>query len=194
MDNNIWINILLLLQKSKLIVAKRNEIGELPKFFDRYIVLNDENADLLESLEKYAPENIFSEVKILNAIGEKVYAAGKWSVKDILQHCIDTERVMAFRALAFSRGDENHLPGFDEETYAQHTVAINRTIEDLIAEFAWVRKSTIALFRNMDKMMLLRKGNANNTQISPLALGFVIIGHPRHHFNVIKDRYFGLAQ
>ncbi|MBK9933235.1 MAG: DinB family protein [Cytophagaceae bacterium] len=175
-------------------VAKRNEIGELPKFFDRYIVLSDENAELLDSLEQYSPENIFSDLKTLEAIGGKVYAAGKWSVKDILQHCIDTERIMAFRALAFSRADENELPGFDEETYAQHTVAINRSIEDLIQEFSTVRKSTISLFKNMDKMMVLRKGTANHTHISPLALGFVIVGHPRHHFNVIKERYFDLAK
>lgn len=171
----------------------RNQIGDLPKFFDRYILLSAENQELLECLESFAPEKLFCDLEKYNAIGDKIYAPGKWSIKDILQHCIDTERIMSYRALCFARNDDNVLPGFEEGLYAKNTNLKNRTIESLIEEFSVLRKSTILLFSHMDKTMLLRKGTANMTRISPLSLGFVIVGHAKHHENIIKERYYSLG-
>ena len=163
----------------------------MPPFFDRYINLV-EDIDLFEGFTKYTPESVFAETEKLIALGDRVYAEGKWTVKDILQHVIDNERIMAYRALRFSRNDKTQLPGYDEAILAANTVAGHRTVDDLMEEFSELRRSTITLFKNMDKTMLTRMGNANQTEISPLALGFVILGHPTHHMNVIRDRYFPL--
>jgi hypothetical protein len=168
---------------------KRSEIVPMPPFFDRYINLV-EDIDIFEGFEKYTPDNVYAETENLNALGDRVYAEGKWTVKDILQHVIDNERIMSYRALRFSRNDQTMLPGYDEEILGANTLANQRTVADLMDEFRELRRSTITLFKNMDSTMLTRYGNANQTAISPLALGFVIIGHPVHHMNVLRERYF----
>jgi hypothetical protein len=170
---------------------KRSEIVPMPPFFDRYINLV-EDIDLFEGFVEHSPEHVFAETEKLVALGDRVYAEGKWTVKDILQHVTDNERIMSYRALRFSRNDKTQLPGYDEAILAANTVAAQRTVSDLMEEFSELRRSTITLFKNMDKTMLTRIGNANQTEISPLALGFVILGHPLHHMNVIRDRYFPL--
>ncbi|MCF0075165.1 DinB family protein [Dyadobacter sp. CY261] len=170
---------------------KRSQIVPMPQFFDRYINLI-EDIDLFEGFENYAPDHVFAETQALAALGDRVYAEGKWSIKDILQHVIDNERIMAYRALRFSRNDKTQLPGYDEAILAANTIASHRTVNDLMDEFREVRRSTITLFRNMDQTMLTNPGNANNTEISALALAFVILGHPVHHMNVVRERYFPL--
>lgn len=171
----------------------RIQIGDLPNFFDRYILESPEDIKLLEALEVFTPEKLFVDIAKYHAIGDAIYAPNKWTLKDIIQHCIDTERIMSYRALCFARNDDTVLPGFDENVYAKNTYLANRTIESLLAEFEKLRCSTIDLFGNMDKTMLLRKGTANMTRISPLALGFVIIGHAKHHESIIRERYYPLA-
>lgn len=171
---------------------KKFDIQKLPPFFDRYILLaNDE--DIVTALEKSAGlfENKTVNLK-LATLGDQVYAEGKWTAKDILQHIIDTERIMSYRALRISRNDKTPLPGFDEEFFAQNTTATNRTLANLLAEFSLVRQSSVALFKNMTPEMLQREGISSNQPITALALGFVLVGHPVHHLNVLEDRYFSL--
>jgi hypothetical protein len=151
-----------------------------------------EDVNLFDGFTKYTPDHVFAETEKLIALGDRVYAEGKWTVKDILQHVTDNERIMSYRALRFSRNDKTQLPGYDEAVLAANTVAAHHTVDDLLDELRELRRSTITLFKNMDKTMLTRIGNANQTEISPLALGFVILGHPVHHMNVIRDRYFPL--
>lgn len=170
---------------------KKSAINPMPPFFDRYINLA-EDIDIFEAFRKYAPKEIFSETHKLEQMGDEIYAPEKWTVKDILQHVIDNERIMAYRALRFSRNDRTNLPGYDEALLGANTIASRRTIADLLEEFEQVRVSTISLFTNMDGEMMLRSGVANQTEISPLALGFVILGHPLHHMNVIRERYYPL--
>jgi hypothetical protein len=170
---------------------KRSDINPMPPFFDRYINLV-EDISLLEGFQKYTPSSIYSEIEKLNQLGDLVYAPGKWTVKDTLQHVIDNERIMAYRALRFSRGDSTHLAGYDENILADNTLANQRSVTDLMEEFEIVRAGSIALFKNMDDQMLSRTGIANETPITPLALGFVILGHPIHHMNIIAERYFPL--
>lgn len=171
----------------------RNQIGDLPNFFDRYILLTSETQDLLDGLVEFSPKNLFLDIEKYKSIGDAIYAPNKWTLKDILQHCIDTERIMSYRALCFARNDDNVLPGFEENLYAKNTNLSKRSIESLIEEFSVLRESTILLFKNMDKTMLLRKGTANMTRISPLSLGFVIVGHAKHHQNIIRERYYSLG-
>jgi hypothetical protein len=172
---------------------KKSDIHPMPPFFDRYIHLV-EDIDIFEAFSQYAPDKIYGDTQKLSDLGDLVYAPGKWTVKDILQHAIDNERIMSYRALCFSRNDQTTLPGYDEQIYGANTIASQRSIDDLMAEFALVRAATIALFRNMSPTMVQREGIAFQTRISPLALGFVILGHPLHHMHVIRERYYPLLE
>lgn len=171
---------------------KKSDIQRMPNYFDRYINLCDD-VELIEGLEQTftlfdAPDLMLS----LQQLGDTVYAEGKWTAKDILQHLIDTERIISYRALRIARNDKTPLPGFEEDLFAQNTLALHRTIEDLIAEFKVVRQSSLALFRSFDEVMLQREGTASNQPITALALGFIVMGHPIHHLNILKERYFSL--
>lgn len=172
---------------------KRSDIQHMPQFFDRYILLV-EDIDVIEGLQKTA--NLFHDEAIkqtLLQLGDQVYVPGKWTAKDIIQHIIDNERVMSYRAMRFARNDKTSLPGYDEELFGANTTANSRTLDDLLAEFSIVRQSTIALFKSFSDEMLHREGISFNQKISPLALGFVLIGHPIHHLKVLQERYFPLV-
>ena len=103
---------------------------------------------------------------------------------------IDNERIQSYRSLAFSRGDTNVLPGYDEKLYGNNTFANNRTIEDLMGEFHVVRSASIALFQHLSEEQLHKKGICFEVEVTPLALGFQIIGHAIHHLNILEERYF----
>ncbi|MBO9584603.1 MAG: DinB family protein [Flavobacterium sp.] len=117
------------------------------------------------------------------------YAEGKWTIKDIIQHVIDTERIFAYRALRFSRNDKTPLPSFEENDYANNTDANRRSIQDLLTEFSAVRHSTLLFYKSLSDEQLKRIGTASNLQISVRALGFVMIGHQKHHQKVFAERY-----
>lgn len=163
----------------------------MPQFFDRYINQVD-NIFLMDALTQASTFGYYFPAQTLEAIGDLRYAPGKWMVKDILQHIIDTERILAYRALRFARNDKTTLPGYDENLFAQTAYATRRTITDLYAEYDTVRQSNIMLFSNFDNEMLLRTGVCFHQNISVLALGFVLVGHARHHATVIRERYLPL--
>ena len=171
--------------------SKRSDIKRLPEYFDRYINLVDD-IPLLKALNDYGWPLLSSEMENLVALGDKVYAENKWTIKDILQHIIDGERIFSYRALSFARNDRTHLPGFDENAYADETNTDDRSLTELTNEFINVRKSTIDLFNSFSDDQLQRTGISNNREISVLALGFTITGHLIHHMNVIKVKYYPL--
>ncbi|MBL0737965.1 DinB family protein [Flavobacterium sp. GN10] len=117
------------------------------------------------------------------------YAEGKWTIKDIIQHVIDTERIFAYRALRFSRNDKTPLPSFEENDYADNTNSNKRSIQDLLTEFSAVRHSTLLFYKSLSDEQLKRIGTASNNPISVRALGFVMIGHQKHHQKVFEERY-----
>ena len=117
------------------------------------------------------------------------YADGKWTVKEVLQHIIDTERIMAYRALRFSRKDATELPGFDENIYSDHSFANERPMQDILDELVLMRKSTIALYQSFNDEQLLFLGTANGNKNCAATIGFFTIGHALHHFQVIKEKY-----
>lgn len=169
----------------------KSEIPVLPKFFDRYINLAD-NTLLLDALTQGASFEALIPATTLEQLGDLRYAPNKWTVKDILQHIIDTERIMSYRAMRLSRNDQTPLPGFDQDQFSEFANASRRTIPDLYDEYATVRKASIALFSSFDEEMLLRTGTCSDQRISVLALGFVLVGHVTHHVNVINERYLPL--
>ena len=169
----------------------KSDIPIMPQFFDRYINMV-ENIDIVDALTQTASFNDLIPVETLEALGDRRYAPGKWTVKDILQHVIDTERIMTYRAMRFARNDKTQLPGFDEELFAENAQATRRTLADLYDEQAAVRQASIHLFRSFDADMMARTGVCFNQTISALALGFVVVGHPMHHANIIRERYLPL--
>ncbi|QJW88019.1 DinB family protein [Spirosoma taeanense] len=170
---------------------KKSEIPVMPEFFDRYINLA-EDLNVVDALNQTASFDQLMPAETLEALGDLRYAPGKWTVRDILQHIIDNERIMTYRALRFARNDQTTLPGYDEELLGANAQATRRTLADLYAEYALVRQSSIALFKSFDREMLLRSGTCYNRTISVLALGFVLVGHPIHHVNIIRERYLPL--
>ena len=123
------------------------------------------------------------------ADARKRYAPGKWSVKEVVGHLADTERIMSYRALRIARGDETPLPGFDENAYVPPAKFDARPLADLIGDLFTVRAATVALFRTFDADAWRRRGTASGKPISVRALGYMIPGHERHHVEILKTRY-----
>lgn len=117
------------------------------------------------------------------------YEANKWTIKEIISHIIDSERVFAYRALRFARKDKTPVVGFNENEYAETSYANTRTLEDLLEEYTYVRQSTIALYRTFNSDALRSVGTAGGGEVSVRALGFLIAGHEKHHCEIIKERY-----
>lgn len=172
---------------------KRTELQELPVFFDRYI-LKVPDIPLIQSLYTYEPSAILADLEKLEILGQKVYAPDKWTVNEILQHIIDNERIMSYRALRFARLDKTELPGYDQDLFVFNSTANNRSLSDLMKEWSAVRASTILLFESFGEKELIRTGKAFASDISVAALGFVIVGHAIWHREILDQRYLPLLQ
>ncbi len=163
----------------------------LPKpepFYKRYIdTLGDvELMDMLRRQVNNFPKFIES---IPDAKMDYSYGKDKWTIAEVLLHIIDAERVFQYRALRFCRGDKTPLPGFEQDIYVAGLNIKRYTKESIIEEYKIVRRSTIALFANLDRSSLERTGSASDLEWSVAALGFVICGHQRYHRNIIRERY-----
>ncbi|MBZ0200443.1 MAG: DinB family protein, partial [Ignavibacteriaceae bacterium] len=120
---------------------------------------------------------------------EKSYAEGKWSVKELLGHIVDTERIMSYRALSIARGETQSLPGYDHDDYVLNGKFNNRSIKSLVEEFIKLREANIILFDSFDTETLQKTGTASNNKVSVRALIYIIAGHAAHHINVFKQKY-----
>ena len=120
---------------------------------------------------------------------DHAYAENKWTVKQVLQHTIDAERVFAYRAMCIARGEEQSLPSFDENQYAEHAAVEHRSLNGLKEEMILLRKATVALFENFTDSMLQVKGIASNKSITVLSLGYITVGHWLHHQRILAERY-----
>lgn len=167
----------------------RPQENEYPAYYSTYIQQVPE-VEPIVALEKAAEEIQHFLALLPDGKGNYRYADGKWTVKELLQHTIDTERIMAYRALTIARGDTTPLPGFDEEAYARMANTDYRSITDLKEELQLVRKSTICLYQNFDEAALRRRGIANNNPVTVNAMAYIITGHQRHHFGILRERYF----
>ena len=163
--------------------------GEYAPYSGAYLALVDSTYTLVEELEVSVHSFIRYVQNVPMDKHDYRYAPGKWTLKDIIQHLIDTERIFAYRALRFSRGDSTELPGFDENTYADTAHASKRHLKDLLTEFSTVRHSTMQLFSSFSEEDLIRNGVASNHVVTVRALGFIIIGHQNHHMKVFTERY-----
>jgi uncharacterized damage-inducible protein DinB len=166
----------------------RPDIHEYAPYYQTYISKVNTD-DLFEALEKGEAEVI----TLLKSLPEEKlnysYAEGKWSIRELMVHLMDVERIFTYRALRFSRNDQTPLAGFDDEPYIAESNAAERSLQSLLDEYHALRKATIEFFRNITPEMSLRKGIANGKEISVRALGFIIPGHESHHLGVIRERY-----
>ena len=159
-----------------------------PEYFKPYINLVKEK-DLTEAFanQQTLVDNYFDTIDEEKSCF--AYAPGKWTLKELLQHMIDAERIFCYRALAFARKETVSLPGFDEDTYAANSAANNRSWKSLCEEYKAVRKAMVLLFDNLSNDMLYSTGVASNKPVSVIAIGFITIGHLYHHKNIIEERY-----
>lgn len=163
-------------------------VNEYSEFVATYIKAI-ENAELLEELEISLHDFIKFVQNIPMDKFDYRYAEGKWTIKDIIQHIIDAERIFGYRALRISRNDKTPLSGFEENEYVENTNANGRSVQELLTEFSAVRHSNLLLFKSFSDEQLTRLGIASNHTISVRALGFVMIGHQKHHQRVFQERY-----
>ncbi len=167
---------------------KKSDINQPPCYFDKYINLVNDielSAAFKQSIEEL--DNL--DLAKFKQIGDAVYAQGKWTIKDILQHLIDSERVLAYRSLCIGRNDPTELPSFDEEIFAANVSTKNKTFEGIIAELKIVRASTELLFESFDDAAMHRFMTIYDNRMSVLAYGFAIVAHQIHHLKIIEERY-----
>jgi hypothetical protein len=165
----------------------RPQAGEYNPYYDRYISLVGSD-DIVGLLERQ-PQGTLPLFKSANAKADFSYAPGKWTVKEMLGHVNDTERIMAYRALRVARGDKTPMPGFEQDDYVRDGNFTQRTLTDLIDEFTDVRKATVSLFRHIDAEAGARRGVANGDDVSARALAYIIAGHELHHRRVLQEKY-----
>jgi DinB superfamily len=170
---------------------KRSALNPLPAYFDRYINKCDD-VELPDAIQKSIDELNDLPVDKWKALGDKVYAPGKWTVKDILQHLIDTERIFSYRALAFARNETQHLPSYAEDEYAMAANANTRSIEDLLIELRASHLSLKYLYESFTPAMLNKMGKGFKGDYSVASIGFILAGHQRWHFDVLKEKYYPL--
>ncbi len=163
-------------------------INEYADFYKSYIqVLED--VELIEELEICLHEFIKFVQNIPMDKFDYRYAVGKWTIKEIIQHLIDSERVLSYRALRISRNDKTPLPGFNENDYVDNSNGNDRNLQGLLTELAVVRQATLSLFNSFSQEQLTKIGVASNNEVSVRAIGFIIIGHQKHHQKVFSERY-----
>jgi len=172
-----------------MLLIEKPGSSEYGSFYQGYIDLLPEGEPVLKILEDQAN----TLCSILGKLDEKTfshrYAPGKWSVKEVLGHMIDTETIFAYRALSIARGEESELPGYDQNKYVEEANFDERNASGLLEDYKVVREHTLRLFKSFDKKMLERRGVANNYSCSVRALAFIIAGHERHHIRLLSEKY-----
>jgi uncharacterized damage-inducible protein DinB len=168
-------------------MIKRPQAGEFPPYASMYVDLVG-NGPILEILEylQQGTYNFF--VRMDPAKADHAYAEGKWTVKQVLSHMIDTERIFAYRALVFARNPVE-LPGFDQDIYVENSPVEDRSLEDLANEFKAARESNLYLLKSVTEEQSTQKGIANGNPVSVRGLAYMMAGHEMHHIKILKERY-----
>jgi len=169
-------------------MKNRPKSSEHPPYYDQYIKLVEG-----DNIIKALTNQVIGIPAMISQIPEDkedyAYAPGKWTIKEVIGHIIDTERIFGYRALRFARKDKTVLLGFDENSFVANANFNKRTLYDLAHEFAIVRNSNIVLFKHFDPAVYDEMGNANGKEVSVRAILYMIAGHAAHHMNVIQTKY-----
>ena len=167
----------------------RPESSEHSPYHERYISLVPGN-DIVGTLESQRRETLILLSGRDESEGDFRYAPGKWSVKEVLGHVCDTERIFAYRALRIARGDRTPLAGFEQDDYVRNSPSATQPIAEIIEDYIAVRRATLTLFRNLDEAAWMNRGIVNNNEISVRALAYITAGHELHHRRILEEKYF----
>ena len=174
------------------LLTERPAPGEFAPYYAKYVDAVPDG-DVLDALESHLDEW----VALLDRFGEARaghrYGPDKWSVKEVVGHVTDAERIFVYRALCAARGEGGELPGFDENAYVAGGAFDERTLNSLLGELAAARRATLSLFRNLSDAQLARRVVANGVPVSARALAWIVAGHERHHSNILRERYLPTA-
>jgi DinB superfamily len=163
--------------------------GDYAPYAEQYVVLVSGD-DILGALGNQLKQTTTLFSGRSERDGNFRYAPGKWTVKEVVGHVADTERIFAYRAMRFARGDQTPLSGFEQDDYVRGARFTERRLADVVEEYADVRRANVDLFRSLDDEAWRRRGVANNSPVTVLALAYIIAGHELHHRKIIEERYF----
>src|ERR1700722_3120894 len=166
----------------------RPESGENAPYYDRYISLVPGN-DVLAAFDEQRRAALLLLSGRPESDGDLRYAPDKWSLKEVLGHLNDTERIMSYRALRISRGDKTPIEGYEQDDYVRNGSFGRLSVPDMIEDYIAVRRATISLFRDLDDEMWARRGIANKNEVSVRALAYIIAGHELHHRKLLEEKY-----
>ncbi|MGB9237142.1 MAG: DinB family protein [Terriglobales bacterium] len=166
----------------------RPEPGEYAPYYEKYISQLPGN-DILETLDEQRRQMLLLLSGRTDSDGDIRYAPGKWSVKEVLGHVCDAERIFCYRALRIARNDSTPLEGFDENNYVANAPFSRHPLPDLIEDFIAVRRGTLSLFRNFDESAWMRRGIANKNEVTVRAIAYIIAGHELHHRRMLMEKY-----
>lgn len=169
-------------------IIERPKLGEYKPYYDRYISLIPGN-DIIGTLEKQLPKTVALLSGRSDEEGNFRYEPGKWSLKEVIGHLNDTERIMAYRALRIARGDQTPLPGFEQDDFVRDGPFADLSLSSLVEEFQTVRAATLSLLRTFRPQDWTRRGHASDHEITVRALVYIIAGHELHHRNIVEERY-----
>ena len=164
------------------------EAGEYAPYYERYISLVT-GGDVVAALSQQLESTLDTLRGISEEQADSRYAEGKWSVKELVGHVIDTERIFGYRALRFARNDQTPLSGFEQDDYVDNAGFGACSLSDLIEELEHVRRANLLMFRHLDREAWQRQGEASGQQVSVRALAYIIAGHETHHMRVMRERY-----
>jgi hypothetical protein len=166
----------------------RPQTGEYAPYYDRYISLVQDN-DILHALDEQRRQTVLLFSGRSEADGDLRYAPGKWSLKEVLGHLNDTERIMSYRALRIARADATPIEGYEQDDYVRNSPFARLLLADLVEDYIAVRRATLSLFRNLDEAAWTRRGVANKNEVTVRALAYIIAGHELHHRRMLEERY-----
>lgn len=173
---------------STVTASLRPQPGEYAPYFDHYISLVMSN-DVLAALDEQRRQMLLLLSGCTEADGEIRYAPDKWSLKEVLGHINDGERILSYRALRISRGDATPIEGYEQDDYVRNGPFGQRPFSDLIEDYIAVRRATVSLFRNLDEAAWGRRGVANKNEVTVRALAYIIAGHELHHRRILEEKY-----
>ena len=166
----------------------RPDATEHAPYYGKYVALVPEG-DIIATLGEQLDDTLVLVRSISEEKAETRYAPGKWSIKEVIGHLIDSERVFAYRALRFSRNDQTELPGFDENDYVRNAAFGECRLANLATEFEYLRRANLHFFRHLSQEAWLQRGKANGNEVTVRALAYIIAGHERHHREILRTRY-----
>lgn len=167
----------------------RPESGEYAPYYDRYISLV-QGDNILETLDELRRQFVLMMSGRSEEEGNFRYAPGKWTVKELIGHLNDTERIFAYRALRIARGDQTPIEGFEQDDYVRSADFNARSLEEMVEDYIAVRRATLSLLRNLSPEAWTRKGIANNNEVTVRAIAYTLAGHDLHHRRILEERYF----